>query len=135
MLLRRGRQPRSNIHAAASRSFRSRADRLTTVFLAADRPISAADLCTILVIRATDCRANRASWRRPDLRPSGASGASGFPVSRDIPAIVPATRAAASERRPYDNALPDGEEVEISNELPAFPAEYSDKVIVATQAA
>ena len=30
-----------------------------------------------------------------------------------------------------DNALPEGEEVEISNELPPVPPEYSDKVIVA----
>lgn len=30
-----------------------------------------------------------------------------------------------------DNSLPEGEDVEISNELPEVPAEYADKVIVA----
>ena len=32
-----------------------------------------------------------------------------------------------------DNALPPGEEVEIDNELPEVPPEYSDKVIVAVK--
>ena len=32
-----------------------------------------------------------------------------------------------------DNALPDGEEIEIDNELPEVPAEYADKVIVAVK--
>ena len=42
----------------------------------------------------------------------------------------PGNRPPGSGSRP-DNALPDGEEVEISNELPPVPPEYSDKVIVA----
>ena len=51
----------------------------------------------------------------------------GLPSSPGHPAIRP--RGSWGGR--VDNSLPEGEDVEISNELPEVPAEYADKVIVA----
>ena len=43
----------------------------------------------------------------------------------------PGNRPPGSGSGHIDNSLPEGEDVEISNELPPIPPEYADKVIVA----
>ena len=99
---------------------------MTTVFLAADRLMLAADLSTILVIRATDFRANRilaaARFITLGIRIMG------FPVSRDIPATVRLAAAITRAASPYPRIRSIRRACRLN-----CPEPYDDKIIVAVK--